>query len=108
MALEALVEPCPAAPALSTTTTDNPERASSSATDAPMTPAPTTTASAEVFIPRSRAERCRRGPRCRRTQPDVTGSASARLIRRAGPDRDMLESEKDAIAGGNAQRILRI
>ena len=51
MALEALVEPCPIPPALSTTTTLRPARASSSAIAAPITPAPTTTASAVLVTP---------------------------------------------------------
>src|SRR3954454_22077527 len=43
-ALDALVDPCPRPAALSTTRTSRPQRASSSATALPMTPAPITTA----------------------------------------------------------------
>jgi prolyl-tRNA editing enzyme YbaK/EbsC (Cys-tRNA(Pro) deacylase) len=46
---EALVDPAPAAGPLSTQMTDRPPRASSSATDAPMMPAPMTTASASAL-----------------------------------------------------------
>src|SRR3954453_6727995 len=51
MALEALVEACPIPAAFSTTTTLRPARASSRAIAEPITPAPTTTASAVVLTP---------------------------------------------------------
>src|SRR3954471_7434034 len=49
MADDAAVDPAPGAGPLSTTTTLRPDRASSSATLAPITPAPMTTASAVWF-----------------------------------------------------------
>lgn len=52
---EALVEPAPGPGPLSTHTTERPLRASSSVTAEPMTPAPITTASADVRLtPRRR------------------------------------------------------
>ena len=45
---EALVDPVPGPDPRSTTITDRPARASSSATDEPITPAPITIASAEL------------------------------------------------------------
>src|SRR6516165_10094895 len=53
MALDALVDPMPAAPALSTTSTFSPRRDSSKAVEEPTTPAPMMTASAVVIIERS-------------------------------------------------------
>src|SRR5678815_3888495 len=72
MALEALVEPCPTPPALSTTTTRCPSRASSRAIAEPITPAPiTTTSTRRSVMTASNPTSVARPTRCPRSAGDA-------------------------------------